>query len=37
MAGLYIYHTTNNFELIFWIALIVAGIGLALAQSINAP
>ena len=37
MAGLYIYHTTNNFALIFWIALIVAGIGLALAQSINAP
>ena len=37
MAGLYIYHNTNNFSIIFWTALIVAGIGLALAQTIQAP
>ena len=35
MAGLYIYHSTHNFEIIFWSALIVAALGLVLAQGIH--
>ena len=35
MAGLYIYHSTHNFEIIFWSALIVAARGLVLAQGIH--
>lgn len=35
MAGLYIYHCTSNFQLIFWIAFIVASAGLFLARTIH--
>ena len=33
--GIYIYHATNNFQLLFWIALIVALLGLLAASSIK--
>ena len=37
MVGLYIYHQTNNFTLLFWLALVVAGIGLAVDSTVKLP
>ena len=34
-AGLFIYHETHNFELLFWLALVIAGIGLCVDASIK--
>jgi MFS family permease len=34
-AGIYIYHATDNFEILFWIALIVALLGLWAASSVH--
>src|SRR5574344_2033943 len=33
--GIYIYHATNNFQILFWIALIVALLGLFCASSVQ--
>lgn len=35
MAGLYIYNSTHNFQIIFWIALITASISIFLAQGVK--
>ena len=34
-AGLFIYHETHNFELLFWLALVIAGIGLCVDASLT--
>ena len=34
-AGLFIYHETHNFELLFWLALVIAGIGLCVDATIK--
>ena len=34
-AGLFIYHETHNFQLLFWLALIIAGIGLVVDATIK--
>ena len=34
-AGLFIYHETHNFELLFWLALMIAGIGLCVDATIK--
>lgn len=36
-AAIFIYHYVNDFNVLFWIAFIVAGIGLAGAASLNVP
>lgn len=36
-VGLYIYHLTGNFVLLFWIALIVAGVGMAVDATVRVP
>lgn len=35
--GIFIYKYTNNFELLFWLAFIVAGIGFTAASTIHMP
>ena len=37
MVGLYIYHEAGNFTLLFWLALVVAGIGLWVDQTVEVP
>ena len=34
-AGLLLYHETRNFQLLFWLALVIAGIGLCVDASIK--
>ena len=34
-AGLLIYHETRNFQLLFWLALVIAGIGMAVDATIK--
>ena len=34
-AGLLLYHETRNFQLLFWLALVIAGIGLAVDATIK--
>src|SRR5574344_508505 len=34
-VGIYIYHLTNNFQILFWLALVAAGIGFACATSVQ--
>ena len=34
-AGLFIYHEIHNFELLFWLALLIAGIGLLVDASLS--
>ena len=34
-AGLLIYHETRNFQLLFWLALVIAGIGMAVDSTIK--
>lgn len=36
-VGLYLYHLTGNFVLLFWIALAVAGVGLAVDSTVHMP
>lgn len=36
-AGIYIYHATNNFSLLFWISLILAFIGFLFSTSVKLP
>lgn len=36
-AGIYIYHATNNFALLFWISLILAFIGFLFSTSVKLP
>ena len=36
-AGITIYHYTGNFELLFWLSLIVAGVGMAVDSSVSLP
>ena len=36
-VGLYLYHETGNFTLLFWLALLVAGIGLAVDHMVELP
>lgn len=36
-VGLYIYHTIHNFDLLFWLAIIVAALGFIASWSIKAP
>lgn len=33
--GIFIYHYTNNFQVLFWLALIVAGLGLAVDSTVE--
>lgn len=33
--GIYVYHATNNFQLLFWIALVMALLGLLAASSVK--
>ena len=35
--GLFIYHHTHNFQLLFWLALIIAGLGLAVDATVKPP
>lgn len=35
--GIWIYHATNNFQLLFWIALLCSFLGFLVANSIKAP
>ena len=35
--GIYIYHQTHNFQLLFWIALVVAFIGLTVDATVSTP
>ena len=34
-AGLLLYHETRNFQLLFWLALVIAGIGMAVDSTIK--
>ena len=34
-AGLLLYHETRNFQLLFWLALVIAGIGMAVDATIK--
>jgi predicted MFS family arabinose efflux permease len=34
-VGIYVYHLTNDFQILFWIALIAAGIGFLCASSVQ--
>jgi len=34
-VGLFIYHTTGNFLILFWVTIIIAGLGLLLATTIK--
>ena len=36
-AGIYVYSVTGNFQLLFWISLIVAFVGFCMACSIKQP
>lgn len=36
-VGIWIYHSTDNFKLLFWIALVTSFIGFLVATSIKAP
>lgn len=34
-VGVYIYHTTHNFAILFWMALIAAGLGMLVASTVK--
>lgn len=34
-VGIYIYHTTHNFAILFWIAFVAAGLGMLVASTIK--
>ncbi len=34
-VGIYIYHTTHNFSILFWIALVAAGLGMLVASTVK--
>lgn len=34
-VGIYIYHTTHNFAILFWMALIAAGLGMLVASTVK--
>lgn len=36
-AGIWIYHATSNFQLLFWISLIMSGIGFMLTTNVKIP
>lgn len=36
-AGIYIYHATNNFSLLFWLSLLLAFIGFLCSMSVKLP
>lgn len=36
-AGIYIYHATNNFNLLFWLALLLAFLGFLCSTSVKLP
>lgn len=36
-VGIYIYHATSNFDLLFWLATIIAFIGFAFSTSVKLP
>ncbi len=36
-VGIWIYHATDNFELLFWIALVIAFVGLVTVSTIKLP
>lgn len=37
MTAIYLYRLTNNFELLFWLALVIAGAGMAVDAGIRLP